>query len=143
MPPAHPDRWSPRLASPAKQLGKATPTRMSSTTDTTSAGRQAAQAMLSRHSPPGWHSLRRACIRLTERLTSARRSSLATPNNVFIVRCEICGLLKIARRLDEPPSQCPLCASPLSVLVHYRLYNRMPRDPSATGSDDPHRGIRA
>jgi hypothetical protein len=77
--------------------------------------------VLSRHFPPGWESLRRACTRVIERLGSARRSNRTTPRNVFIVRCNICGLLKIARRLDKPPSQCPLCASPLSVLAHYRL----------------------
>ena len=69
---------------------------------------------------------------------SVVRPSTATLVNVFMVRCDICGLLKVQRRLDQPPSECPLCGAPIAVLAHYRL--RSPMRSSTAVSDDRDRG---
>ena len=81
--------------------------------------------MLSQHSPPRWNALRAAGRRVADRCTSGGRSNRATPVNVFMIRCDRCGLLKIARRLDQPPSECPPCGAPITVLAHYRLHRLM------------------
>ena len=77
--------------------------------------------MLSQHSPPGWNTLRSAGRRVADRWMSGGRSSTGMPVNVFMIRCNICGLLKVVRRLDQPPSECPPCGASIAVLAHYRL----------------------
>lgn len=94
--------------------------------------------MLLQHPWQGPSGLRSAGRRVADRVTSVVRPSLATSMNVFMVRCDICGLLKVERRLDHAPSECPLCGVPIAVLVHYRLHS--PMGSSATVSDDRDRG---
>jgi hypothetical protein len=94
--------------------------------------------MLLQYLPEGRSGLRSAGRRLADRVMSVVRPSTVTLVNVFMVRCDICGLLKVERRLDQPPSECPLCAAPIAVLAHYRL--RSPTGSSATVSDDRDRG---
>ena len=69
---------------------------------------------------------------------SVARPTTAILVNVFMIHCDGRGLLKVERRLDQPPSECPLCAAPIAVLAHYRLH--MPIGSSATVSDDRDRG---
>ena len=73
----------------------------------------------------GWNALRAAGRRIADRLMSVARSRLETPLNVFMIRCNICGLLKVAQVVEQPPSECPLCAAPIAVLAHYRLTGPM------------------
>jgi hypothetical protein len=75
--------------------------------------------MVSQHVRPT-RTLRSAGKRIAGRVMSVARSNTATPVNVFMIRCNICGLLKVERRLDQPPSECPLCQAPIAVLAHYR-----------------------
>ena len=94
--------------------------------------------MVSQDSPPAWNPLRAAGRRIAERLISVARSRLETPLNVFMIRCDICGLLKVAQVLEQPPSECPLCTAPITVLAECRVGSPMRWNTDV--SDDRDRG---
>ena len=96
------------------------------------------QRVLSQHLLPGGSALSSVAKRIADRVMSVARPSLATLVNVFMVRCEMCGLLKVDRRLDQSPSECPLCGASIAVLAHYR--SNSPTCSSAVVSDDRDRG---